>query len=75
MVFNKIKNMIAEQLDIDPEEITMQTDLIADLNADSLDAVEVLTQIEEEFGIEIPDEMTEEFHVVENIVHYVEDNL
>ena len=42
MVFNKIRNMIAEQLDIDPEEITMQTDLIADLNADSLDVIDNL---------------------------------
>ena len=51
MVFEKIQKMIAEQLGIDAEEINLQTDVIADLNADSLDIVEVLTQIEDEFDI------------------------
>jgi len=75
MVFEKIANMISEQLGIDVSEITMETNLITDLNADSLDAVEVLTQIEEEYGIEIPDDMTEEFQVVGNIVDFVEKNM
>ncbi len=74
MVFEKICEMIAEQLDIDASEITMETDIMKDLDADSLDAVEVLSQVEEEFGIEIPDEQTEEFRVVGNIVKYVEEN-
>ena len=51
-----------------------ETDLMLDLNADSLDAVDVLTQIEDEFGIEIPDEMTEEFNIVANLVKYVEEH-
>ena len=75
MVFEKIRNLIADQLDIDPEQITPETDLMLDLNADSLDAVDVLTQIEDEFGIEIPDEKTEEFNIIANIVKYVEDNM
>ena len=75
MVFEKIAELIAEQLDVDSSEITMDTDLMLDLNADSLDAVEVLTQIEEEYGIEIPDEETENFHVVRNIVKFVEENI
>ena len=74
MVFEKICAMIAEQLDIDAAEITMDTDIMQDLDADSLDAVEVLSQVEEEFGIEIPDEKTEEFRIVGNIVKYVEEN-
>ncbi len=74
MVFEKICAMIAEQLDIDAAEITMDTDIMQDLDADSLDAVEVLSQVEEEFGIEIPDEQTEEFRIVGNIVKYVEEN-
>lgn len=74
MVFEKICEMIAEQLDIDASEISMDTDIMQDLDADSLDAVEVLSQVEEEFGIEIPDEQTEEFRIVGNIVKYVEEN-
>jgi len=75
MVFEKIKEMIANQLGIDGDEITMETDILHDLDADSLDAVEVLTEIEEEYGIEIPDDMTEEFHVVGNIVRFVEEQI
>jgi len=72
MVFEKIANMIAEQLGIDASEITMETNIMTDLNADSLDAVEVLNQIEEEFDIEIPDDLTEEFNIVANLVDFVE---
>ncbi len=75
MVFEKIRNLIAEQLEIDPELIKPETDLMLDLNADSLDAVDVLTQIEDEFGIEIPDEKTEEFNIVANLVKYVEEQI
>ncbi|MBO4818841.1 MAG: acyl carrier protein [Firmicutes bacterium] len=75
MVFEKIRDLIAEQLEIDPELIKPETDLMLDLNADSLDAVDVLTQIEDEFGIEIPDEKTEEFNVVANLVKYVEEQI
>ena len=74
MVFEKIRQLIADQLEIDPEQITPETDLMLDLNADSLDAVDVLTEIEDEFGIEIPDEMTEEFNIVANLVKYVEEH-
>jgi acyl carrier protein len=75
MVFEKIRDLIAEQLEIDPELIKPETDLMLDLNADSLDAVDVLTQIEDEFGIEIPDEKTEEFNIVANLVKYVEESI
>ena len=75
MVFEKIRDLIADQLDIDPELVKPETDLMLDLNADSLDAVDVLTQIEDEFGIEIPDEKTEEFNIVANLVKYVEEQI
>ena len=75
MVFEKIRDLIADQLEIDPELIKPETDLMLDLNADSLDAVDVLTQIEDEFGIEIPDEKTEEFNIVANLVKYVEESI
>ena len=75
MVFEKIRDLIADQLEIDPELIKPETDLMLDLNADSLDAVDVLTHIEDEFGIEIPDEKTEEFNIVANLVKYVEESI
>ena len=75
MVFEKVRDIIAEQLDVDKESITAQTNLMKDLEADSLDAVEVIMAIEEEFGIEIPDEQAEQFQVVQSIVEYVEANI
>ncbi len=73
MVFEKIRDIIAEQLDVNPEAITMETDLMMDLEADSLDAVEIIMAIESEFDIEVPDEKAEDFKVVANIVSYVEE--
>ena len=74
MVFEKIRDIIADQQDVNPEAITMETDLMKDLEADSLDAVEIIMAIEEEFGLEIPDEKAEDFRVVANIVSYLEQN-
>ena len=75
MVFEKIREIIADQLDADPESITMDTDLMKDLEADSLDAVEIIMAIESEYGLEIPDDRAEEFKMVSNIVSYIEDNI
>ena len=72
MVFEKVRDIIAEQLDVDPETITMDTDFLKDLEADSLDAVEIIMALEDEFGIEIPDEKAEEFHEVRGMVEYIE---
>ncbi len=74
MIFEKIRDIIAEQLNIDPEDITMDTNLMKDLEADSLDAVEIIMAIEDEYEIEIPDEQVESFQVVSNIVKFIEDN-
>jgi acyl carrier protein len=74
MVFEKIKSLIAEQLDVDVSTITMDTDFMKDLEADSLDAVEIILGVEDEYGIEIPDEVAENFTKVGDIVKYVEDN-
>ena len=73
MVFDKVREIIAEQLDADPEDITLDTDLMKDLEADSLDAVEIIMALEEEYDIEIPDEDAEKFKTVENIVQFIED--
>lgn len=74
MVFDKIKALIVEQLDVDESMVTMDTDFMKDLEADSLDAVEIILGVEEEYGIEIPDEIAENFTKVSDIVKYVEAN-
>ena len=56
MEFEKIKSAIAQVLDIDENDITMETEFVKDLGADSLDVVEIIMNIEEEFGIEIPED-------------------
>ena len=61
MIFDKIRDIIAEQLGVDKEDITMTTNLMKDLEADSLDAVEIIMAIEDEFELEIPDEQAEQF--------------
>ena len=73
MIFDKVREIIAEQLDVDTEEITLDTNLIKDLEADSLDAVEIIMALEDEYDIEIPDEVAEEFATVGDIVKCVED--
>ena len=74
MVFDKIKETIIEQLQVEESEITMETNLMKDLSADSLDAVEIIMAIEDEFGIEIPDEEAETIQTVQDLVRFVEDN-
>ena len=75
MVFDKLKAIIAEQLSIDESVINMDTNLMKDLEADSLDAVEIIMALEEEYDIEIPDEEAEKFQTVDDIVKYVEDHI
>ncbi|WP_420829651.1 acyl carrier protein [Crassaminicella indica] len=75
MVFDKIKEIIIDQLGLDEDvEISMETSLMGDLEADSLDAVEIIMAIEDEFDIEIPDEDAEGFKNIGDIVNYVEEN-
>lgn len=72
MTFDKIKGIIAEQLGVEEDAISMETNLMKDLEADSLDAVEIIMAIEDEFDIEIPDEDAEKFQTVADLVGYVE---
>ena len=74
MTFEKIQALIVEQLDVDPSMVTMDTDFMKDLEADSLDAVEIILGVEDEYGIEIPDEVAENFTKVGDIVKYVDEN-
>lgn len=72
-MFDKIKEIIVDQLGLDDDvEVKMETSLMKDLEADSLDAVEIIMAIEDEFDIEIPDEDAEGFKDIGNIVKYVE---
>ncbi|MGL5692455.1 MAG: acyl carrier protein [Peptostreptococcaceae bacterium] len=74
-MFERVKAIIADQLGIDNvEEITLETTLKEDLDADSLDAVEVIMALEDEFGIEIPDEAAENMKTIGDICHYIEGN-
>lgn len=72
MTFDKIKNIIVENLGVSPEEVKLDSLLSDDLGADSLDAVEISMAIEEEFGIDIPDEVLENFKKVSDIVNFVD---
>ena len=73
MAFNKIKGIIVEQLGVEDSAVAMDTNLMKDLEADSLDAVEIIMAIEDEFDIEIPDEDAEKFQLVGDLVKYVEE--
>ncbi|ERJ12999.1 acyl carrier protein [Haloplasma contractile] len=72
MVFDKVKQIIAEELSIEAEDIKLESKLQEDLGADSLDAVEIIMAIEEEFDIEIDDNEVVKIKTVKNIVDYIE---
>lgn len=74
--FERVKNIIANTLEIDDvETITMETSIMNDLDADSLDAIEVMMALEDEFNIEIPDEDAEGFQNIGDIVKYIEEKI
>lgn len=73
MVFEKVRNIIAKELDVELEKITMDTHIIDDLGADSLDAVELIMAIEDEFGIQVDDEAAQKVKRVADLVTYVEE--
>lgn len=74
MIYEKVKSIIAEQLDIDPESVTYESVITDDLGADSLDVVDLVMSFEDEFGVEIPDDAVETIRTVSDIVKYIEDN-
>ena len=74
MIFDKIRTILAEQLDIDENTITPDSLLVEDLGADSLDAIDIVMSVEDEFGIEVPDEIIEKIESVSDITSYVENN-
>ena len=74
MIFDKIKDIIIDQLQVEESDVNMDTNLMKDLSADSLDAVEIIMAIEDEYVIEIPDEEAEKIQTVGDLVRYVEEN-
>ncbi len=72
MYFEKVKAALAQQFELDPETITLDTNLIDDLGADSLDVVELIMSLEDEFGIAISDEDAAQLYTVGRIVEYLD---
>lgn len=74
MIFEKLKGIVAEQLEVEEDEIKMESSFQDDLDADSLDVVELIMAIEDEFDIEIPDEEAEKIKLVKDAVDYIKNN-
>ena len=74
MVLEKVKAILAEQFDDEEDKVTADTDLQEDLGADSLDVVDLLMSIEDEFGVEVPDDEIENIKTVGSLVSYIEAN-
>jgi len=72
-VSEKITEIIVEQLGVKPEEVTPEASFVDDLGADSLDTVELVMALEEEFGIEVPDEEAEKLATVGDAIKYIEE--
>ncbi|GAA0114359.1 MULTISPECIES: acyl carrier protein [Clostridium] len=70
-MFEKVRKRISEQLSLDEDDITLESSFIDDLGADSLDIVELIMALEEEFDIEIPDEDAEKISTVGDVVEYI----
>ena len=72
MVFDKVKAIIVDQLDVDEDKVTLEASITEDLGADSLDVADLVMSFEDEFGIEIPDEQFENVKTVGDIVKLIE---
>lgn len=72
--FEKVRDIVVEQLGVEADEVTIESTFIDDLGADSLDIVELIMAFEEEFGIEIPDEAAEKIKTVQDVVTYIDQN-
>ena len=75
MVLEKVKVILSSQFDVEEDSITMDTNIADDLGADSLDVVDMLMSLEDEFDVEIPDEEIEKIRTVGELVAYIEENM
>lgn len=74
MIFDKVKSIIIDQLDVDEEKVTLNANIQDDLGADSLDIVDLVMSFEDEFDLEIPDDQVENIKTVGDVVKYIEEN-
>jgi len=74
MIFDKVKDILVDQLDCEEDKVTMDASITDDLGADSLDLVDLVMSLEDEFGLEINDDQVETIKTVGDIVRYIEDN-
>ena len=74
VVFERVREIICDQLDLDEDRVTMDSNLLEDFDADSLDIVDLSMTLEDEFGLEMPDDKIEDFHTVGDVVRYIEEN-
>ncbi len=74
MVFERIRKILCDQLDLEEDNVTMESDIVEDLEADSLDVVDLMMTIEDDFSIEVPDEEIENFRTVGDVVRFIEEN-
>lgn len=74
MVFERVREIICEQLDLEEDNVTMESNILEDFEADSLDVVDLVMSLEDEFGVEVPDDQIEGFSSVGDIVRYIEEN-
>ena len=72
--FEKVRDIVVEQLSVEADEVAIESTFIDDLGADSLDIVELIMAFEEEFGIEMPDEAAEKIKSVQDVVTYIDQN-
>ena len=72
--FDKVRDIVVEQLGSEADEVTLESTFIDDLGADSLDIVELIMAFEEEFNVEIPDEAAEKINTVQDVVNYIDQN-
>ena len=74
MVFEKVRELLVDQLDVEEDVVTMEANIQSDLGADSLDIVDLVMSLEEEFDCEIPDEEIENIKTVGDLVKYIDGN-
>jgi acyl carrier protein len=74
-IFERVKKIIAEQLEVDPADVTPEANFANDLGADSLDTVELVMALEEEFDIEVPDEAAEKLLTVQSVADYISEKV
>ena len=75
MVFEKLRDIICEQLEVEAENVTMESNIMDDFDADSLDLVDIVMSVEDEFEVEVPEDAVEKMKTVGDVVKFIEENI